>query len=233
MVQVEKYGSYATDKPLCICYPRYVRAADSLKSFFSNAIGVLIFSIMVLMTWFGLSTSWNRSRHRQTPVARWSASRNPVDVQWVLSGWFDHWGRKYETRPEKWWWKVWKEMIRVFRSVCIWPRRHYFGWWVVPIIRHIPATCSSYDHDAPTRAWSRLDDRQILPLPFAICWRIICKRVKNCPMCLKHFLLWEGTCHQVYTDCSVNQQSPDTETDRRYQTDGENSIRAGNHSLPH
>ena len=105
-----------------------------------------------------------------------------------------------------------------------------FGWWGGANNPAYSAMCSSYDYDAPISEAGWTTDKY-----FAL--RDMLKNYlqegEKTARCASSTSCYGGTCHQVYTDCSVNQQSPDTETDRRYQTDGEIRSGLGNHSLPH
>ena len=78
------------------------------------------------------------------------------------SGWFDHWGRKHETRDGQIMVDGLKEMMDKGISFSLYMTHGgtTFGWWGGANNPAYSAMCSSYDYDASYQR-SRLDHRQV------------------------------------------------------------------------
>ena len=152
MVQVEnEYGSYATDKPYVSAIRDTVRAAgftevllfqcDWSSNFLNNGLDDLIWTVN-----FGTGADIDK----QFAKLREVRPETPLMCSEFWSGWFDHWGRKHETRPGEVMVEGLKEMLDKGISFSLYMTHGgtTFGWWGANNPAY-SAMCSSYDYDAP------------------------------------------------------------------------------------
>ena len=153
MVQVEnEYGSYATDKdyistirdiliesgfnkvPLFQC--------DWASNFKNNALDGLVWTIN-----FGTGANIGKQFEELKRVA----PESPLMCSEYWSGWFDHWGRKHETRDASKMIDGLKEMLENNISFSLYMTHGgtTFGHWGGANSPAYTAMCSSYDYDAP------------------------------------------------------------------------------------
>ena len=103
MVQVEnEYGSYGTDKPYVSAVRDLVRESgftdvplfqcDWSSNFTNNALDDLIWTVN-----FGTGANIDQQFKKLKELR----PETPLMCSEFWSGWFDHWGRKHETRPAK------------------------------------------------------------------------------------------------------------------------------------
>ena len=153
MVQVEnEYGSYATDKPYVSAIRDTVRAAgftevplfqcDWSSNFLNNGLDDLIWTVN-----FGTGADIDK----QFAKLREVRPETPLMCSEFWSGWFDHWGRKHETRPGEVMVEGLKEMLDKGISFSLYMTHGgtTFGWWGGANNPAYSAMCSSYDYDAP------------------------------------------------------------------------------------
>ena len=153
MVQVEnEYGSYATDKPYVSAIRDTVRAAgftevplfqcDWSSNFLNNGLDDLIWTVN-----FGTGANIDK----QFAKLREVRPETPLMCSEFWSGWFDHWGRKHETRPGEVMVEGLKEMLDKGISFSLYMTHGgtTFGWWGGANNPAYSAMCSSYDYDAP------------------------------------------------------------------------------------
>ena len=153
MVQVEnEYGSYATDKPYVSAIRDTVRAAgftevplfqcDWSSNCLNNGLDDLIWTVN-----FGTGADIDK----QFAKLREVRPETPLMCSEFWSGWFDHWGRKHETRPGEVMVEGLKEMLDKGISFSLYMTHGgtTFGWWGGANNPAYSAMCSSYDYDAP------------------------------------------------------------------------------------
>lgn len=188
MVQVEnEYGAYAADKPYISAIRDTVRAAgftdvqlfqcDWTSTFEYNALPDLLWT-MNFGTGANIEDQFSRLKEVRPDA--------PLMCSEFWSGWFDHWGRKHETRDGKVMVDGLREMMEKGISFSLYMAHGgtTFGWWGGANNPSYSAMCSSYDYDAPISeaGWTTdkyfalrdmlknyLDSGQILPdIPEAI-----------------------------------------------------------------
>ena len=153
MVQVEnEYGSYGTDKPYVSAVRDLVRESgftdvplfqcDWSSNFTNNALDDLIWTV-------NLGTGANIDQ--QFKKLKELRPETPLMCSEFWSGWFDHWGRKHETRPAKDMVQGIKDMLdrNISFSLYMTHGGTTFGHWGGANNPAYSAMCSSYDYDAP------------------------------------------------------------------------------------
>ncbi len=153
MVQVEnEYGSYGTDKPYVSAVRDLVREAgftdvplfqcDWSSNFTRNALDDLIWTIN-----FGTGANIDQQFKKLKELR----PETPLMCSEFWSGWFDHWGRKHETRPAKDMVQGIKDMLdrNISFSLYMTHGGTTFGHWGGANNPAYSAMCSSYDYDAP------------------------------------------------------------------------------------
>ncbi|GAE82746.1 beta-galactosidase [Bacteroides reticulotermitis JCM 10512] len=153
MVQVEnEYGSYGTNKPYVSAVRDLVRESgftdvplfqcDWNSNFTNNALDDLIWTIN-----FGTGANIDQ-QFKKLKELRPEA---PLMCSEFWSGWFDHWGRKHETRPAKDMVQGIKDMMdrNISFSLYMTHGGTTFGHWGGANNPAYSAMCSSYDYDAP------------------------------------------------------------------------------------
>lgn len=153
MVQVEnEYGSYGTDKPYVSAVRDLVRESgftdvplfqcDWSSNFTRNALDDLIWTIN-----FGTGANIDQQFKKLKELR----PETPLMCSEFWSGWFDHWGRKHETRPAKDMVQGIKEMLdrNISFSLYMTHGGTTFGHWGGANNPAYSAMCSSYDYDAP------------------------------------------------------------------------------------
>lgn len=122
MVQVEnEYSSYATDKPYVAAVRDLVRESgftdvplfqcDWSSNFTNNALEDLLWTVN-----FGTGANIDQQFKKLKELR----PETPLMCSEFWSGWFDHWGRKHETRPAKTWYRESRICsIVIFLSVFI------------------------------------------------------------------------------------------------------------------
>ena len=153
MVQVEnEYGSYGTDKPYVSAIRDTVRAAgftevplfqcDWSSNFLNNGLDDLLWTIN-----FGTGADIDKQFAKLKEVR----PDAPLMCSEFWSGWFDHWGRKHETRDGQIMVDGLKEMMDKGISFSLYMTHGgtTFGWWGGANNPAYSAMCSSYDYDAP------------------------------------------------------------------------------------
>lgn len=153
MVQVEnEYGSYGTDKP----YVSAVRDAvvkagftdvplfqcDWSSNFMNNALDGLLWTVN-----FGTGANIDN----QFKKLKEMSPDAPLMCSEFWSGWFDHWGRKHETRDGATMVAGIKDMLdrNISFSLYMTHGGTTFGHWGGANNPAYSAMCSSYDYDAP------------------------------------------------------------------------------------
>ncbi len=169
MVQVEnEYGSYGTDKPYVSAIRDLVRASgftdvplfqcDWSSNFTHNALDDLLWTVN-----FGTGANIDE-QFRKLKSLR---PDTPLMCSEFWSGWFDHWGRKHETRDAATMVSGIKDMLDRGISFSLYMTHGgtTFGWWGGANNPAYSAMCSSYDYDAPiseagwtTRKYFKLRD---------------------------------------------------------------------------
>ena len=152
MVQVEnEYGSYGTDKPYVSAVRDLVRESgftdvplfqcDWSSNFTRNALDDLIWTIN-----FGTGANIDQQFKKLKELR----PETPLMCSEFWSGWFDHWGRKHETRPAKDMVQGIKEMLdrNISFSLYMTHGGTTFGHWGGANNPAYSAMCSSYDYDA-------------------------------------------------------------------------------------
>lgn len=153
MVQVEnEYGAYAVDKPYVSAIRDIVKSAgftevplfqcDWSSTFDRNGLDDLLWTI-------NFSTGANiEQQFKRLKEAR---PETPLMCSEFWSGWFDHWGRKHETRPAKSMVQGIKDMLdrNISFSLYMAHGGTTFGHWGGANNPSYSAMCSSYDYDAP------------------------------------------------------------------------------------
>lgn len=153
MVQVEnEYGSYGTDKPYVSAIRDMVRGAgftevplfqcDWNSNFTNNALDDLLWTIN-----FGTGANIDQQFKKLKELR----PETPLMCSEFWSGWFDHWGRKHETRPAKDMVQGLKDMLdrNISFSLYMTHGGTTFGHWGGANNPAYSAMCSSYDYDAP------------------------------------------------------------------------------------
>lgn len=153
MVQVEnEYGSYATDKEYIANIRDIVKEAgftdvplfqcDWSSNFMNNALDDLLWTIN-----FGTGANID-DQFRKLKEVRPDI---PLMCSEFWSGWFDHWGRKHETRDAETMVAGLKDMLDRDISFSLYMTHGgtTFGHWGGANSPSYSAMCSSYDYDAP------------------------------------------------------------------------------------
>ena len=153
MVQVEnEYGSYGTDKPYVSAIRDLVRESgftdvplfqcDWSSNFTRNALDDLLWTIN-----FGTGADID-AQFKKLKALR---PDTPLMCSEFWSGWFDHWGRKHETRNSAAMVKGIRDMLdrNISFSLYMTHGGTTFGWWGGANNPAYSAMCSSYDYDAP------------------------------------------------------------------------------------
>lgn len=153
MVQVEnEYGAYAVDKPYVSAIRDIVKSAgftevplfqcDWSSTFDRNGLDDLLWTIN-----FGTGANIEQQFKR----LREARPETPLMCSEFWSGWFDHWGRKHETRPAKSMVQGIKDMLdrNISFSLYMAHGGTTFGHWGGANNPSYSAMCSSYDYDAP------------------------------------------------------------------------------------
>ena len=153
MVQVEnEYGSYGIDKPYVAAIRDMVRKAgftdvplfqcDWSSNFTNNAQDDLLWTVN-----FGTGANVEE-QFRKLKELR---PETPLMCSEFWSGWFDHWGRKHETRDAATMVGGIKDMLdrNISFSLYMTHGGTTFGWWGGANNPAYSAMCSSYDYDAP------------------------------------------------------------------------------------
>lgn len=153
MVQVEnEYGAYAVDKKYIANIRDIVRAAgftdtplfqcDWSSTFQLNGLDDLVWTIN-----FGTGANID-AQFKKLKEARPDA---PMMCSEFWSGWFDHWGRKHETRAAETMISGITDMLdrNISFSLYMTHGGTTFGHWGGANSPAYSAMCSSYDYDAP------------------------------------------------------------------------------------
>lgn len=153
MVQVEnEYGAYATDKEYIANIRDIVKGAgftdvplfqcDWSSTFQRNGLDDLVWTIN-----FGTGANID-AQFKKLQEARPNA---PLMCSEFWSGWFDHWGRKHETRDAETMVSGIKDMLDRHISFSLYMTHGgtTFGHWGGANSHAYSAMCSSYDYDAP------------------------------------------------------------------------------------
>ena len=153
MVQVEnEYGAYATDKAYIAAIRDIVRGAgftdvqlfqcDWSSNFQNNALDDLLWTVN-----FGTGANID-DQFRKLKEVR---PESPLMCSEFWSGWFDHWGRKHETRDAATMVSGIRDMLDRGISFSLYMTHGgtTFGWWGGANNPAYSAMCSSYDYDAP------------------------------------------------------------------------------------
>lgn len=153
MVQVEnEYGAYATDKVYIANVRDIVKGAgftdvplfqcDWSSTFQRNGLDDLVWTIN-----FGTGANID-AQFKKLQEARPNA---PLMCSEFWSGWFDHWGRKHETRDAETMVSGIKDMLDRHISFSLYMTHGgtTFGHWGGANSPAYSAMCSSYDYDAP------------------------------------------------------------------------------------
>ncbi len=153
MVQVEnEFGSYGTDKPYIAAIRDVVREAgftdvplfqcDWSSNFTNNALDDLLWTVN-----FGTGANIDQQFEKLSKLR----PETPLMCSEFWSGWFDHWGRKHETRPAKDMVQGIKDMLdrNISFSLYMTHGGTTFGHWGGANNPAYSAMCSSYDYDAP------------------------------------------------------------------------------------
>lgn len=153
MVQVEnEYGAYVVDKPYVSAIRDIVKSAgftevplfqcDWSSTFDRNGLDDLLWTIN-----FGTGANIEQ-QFKRLKEAR---PETPLMCSEFWSGWFDHWGRKHETRPAKSMVQGIKDMLdrNISFSLYMAHGGTTFGHWGGANNPSYSAMCSSYDYDAP------------------------------------------------------------------------------------
>lgn len=153
MVQVEnEYGSCSTDKPYISAIRDIVREAgfnevplfqcDWSSNFTNNALDDLIWTVN-----FGTGADIDQQFKKLEELR----PESPLMCSEFWSGWFDHWGRKHETRDATAMVNGIKRMLdrNISFSLYMTHGGTTFGHWGGANSPAYSAMCSSYDYDAP------------------------------------------------------------------------------------
>lgn len=178
MVQVEnEYGAYAVDKPYIRAIRDIVKESgftdvplfqcDWSSTFQNNGLDDLIWTIN-----FGTGADIDA----QFAALKAARPHAPLMCSEFWSGWFDHWGRKHETRDAETMVRGISDMLARGISFSLYMTHGgtTFGWWGGANNPAYSAMCTSYDYDAPideaghaTPKFMRLREllRQYAPAP--------------------------------------------------------------------
>ena len=153
MVQVEnEFGSYGTDKPYIAAIRDIVKEAgftdvplfqcDWSSNFTNNALDDLLWTVN-----FGTGANIDQQFEKLQQLR----PETPLMCSEFWSGWFDHWGRKHETRPAKDMVDGMRDMLdrNISFSLYMTHGGTTFGHWGGANNPAYSAMCSSYDYDAP------------------------------------------------------------------------------------
>lgn len=153
MVQVEnEFGAYGVDKPYVSAIRDIVRKSgftdvplfqcDWSSTFTRNALDDLLWTIN-----FGTGANIEQ----QFAKLKEARPDTPLMCSEFWSGWFDHWGRKHETRPAKDMVLGIQDMLdrNISFSLYMTHGGTTFGHWGGANNPAYSAMCSSYDYDAP------------------------------------------------------------------------------------
>lgn len=153
MVQVEnEYGAYAADKAHVSAIRDLVKKSgftdielfqcDWSSTFQKNGLDDLLWTLN-----FGTGANID-NQFKKLKEAR---PDTPLMCSEFWSGWFDHWGRKHETRPAKAMVQGIKDMLdrNISFSLYMAHGGTTFGHWGGANNPAYSAMCSSYDYDAP------------------------------------------------------------------------------------
>lgn len=153
MVQVEnEYGSYGIDKPYVSAIRDLVKKAgftdvplfqcDWSSNFTNNALDDLLWTVN-----FGTGANIDEQFKKLKSLR----PETPIMCSEFWSGWFDHWGRKHETRDAATMVSGIKDMLdrNISFSLYMTHGGTTFGWWGGANNPAYSAMCSSYDYDAP------------------------------------------------------------------------------------
>ncbi len=153
MVQVEnEYGAYATDKAYIAKNRDILREAgftdvplfqcDWSSNFQNNALDDLVWTVN-----FGTGANIEEQFKKLKEVR----PNTPLMCSEFWSGWFDHWGRKHETRDAETMIAGLKDMLdrNISFSLYMTHGGTTFGHWGGANSPAYSAMCSSYDYDAP------------------------------------------------------------------------------------
>ena len=153
MVQVEnEYGSYGIDKPYVLAIRDLVKKAgftdvplfqcDWSSNFTNNALDDLLWTVN-----FGTGANIDEQFKKLKSLR----PETPMMCSEFWSGWFDHWGRKHETRDAATMVSGIKDMLdrNISFSLYMTHGGTTFGWWGGANNPAYSAMCSSYDYDAP------------------------------------------------------------------------------------
>ena len=153
MVQVEnEFGSYGIDKPYVTEIRDIVKGAgftdvplfqcDWSSNFTNNALDDLLWTIN-----FGTGANIDQQFKKLKELR----PETPLMCSEFWSGWFDHWGRKHETRDAATMVSGIKDMLdrNISFSLYMTHGGTTFGWWGGANNPAYSAMCSSYDYDAP------------------------------------------------------------------------------------
>ncbi len=153
MVQVEnEFGAYGTDKTYVSAIRDMVRTAgftdvplfqcDWNSTFKKNGLDDLLWTLN-----FGTGANID-NQFKELKEAR---PDTPLMCSEFWSGWFDHWGRKHETRSAKTMVQGIKDMLDRHISFSLYMAHGgtTFGHWGGANNPAYSAMCSSYDYDAP------------------------------------------------------------------------------------
>lgn len=153
MVQVEnEYGSYGVDKNYVSAIRDMVKKSgfdqvqlfqcDWSSNFTLNALDDLLWTVN-----FGTGSDIDKEFEKLKSLR----PETPLMCSEFWSGWFDHWGRKHETRPAEAMVAGLKEMLdnNISFSLYMTHGGTTFGHWGGANNPAFSAMCSSYDYDAP------------------------------------------------------------------------------------
>lgn len=153
MVQVEnEYGSYGINKPYVSAIRDIVKKAgftdvplfqcDWSSNFTNNALDDLLWTVN-----FGTGANIDEQFKKLKSLR----PETPMMCSEFWSGWFDHWGRKHETRDAATMVSGIKDMLdrNISFSLYMTHGGTTFGWWGGANNPAYSAMCSSYDYDAP------------------------------------------------------------------------------------
>ncbi len=153
MVQVEnEYGSYGTNKPYVTAIRDIVRESgftevplfqcDWSSNFLNNALDDLLWTVN-FGTGANIEDQFKKLKELRPDI--------PLMCSEFWSGWFDHWGRKHETRDGATMVAGLKDMLDQNISFSLYMAHGgtTFGHWGGANNPAYSAMCSSYDYDAP------------------------------------------------------------------------------------
>lgn len=165
MVQVEnEFGAYGTDKPYVSAIRDQVRASgftdvplfqcDWASNFENNALDDLVWTVN-----FGTGANIDKQFERLSEVR----PNTPLMCSEFWSGWFDHWGRKHETRDATQMVNGLRDMLERDISFSLYMTHGgtTFGHWGGANSPTYTAMCSSYDYDAPIGEWGNVTPKYL------------------------------------------------------------------------